>query len=184
MGASYFQILTLSCLYSLFSCSFWYVFFSYFTPPSHPSPHPHPLFPAQVKAESNKTAVSGKKASLSCSYGLPEKVQQIIWKHTSAQGESKEVASFAKRSDPMIEPSYQGRVWLATSLSNSQLTIQPVAIQDEGCYTCQYETQAEGLKSSVVCLSTYGKYLFSVGKNKRNTWNTHHQALIFIYTFL
>ncbi|XP_061579342.1 OX-2 membrane glycoprotein [Cololabis saira] len=110
---------------------------------------------AQVEAERNKTAVSGKKASLSCSYGLPEKVQQVVWKHTSAQGESKDVASFAKRSDPMIEPLYQGRAWLAASLSDSQLTIQPVAIQDEGCYTCQYETQSEGLKSSVVCLSTY-----------------------------
>lgn len=116
-------------------------------------------FPAEVTSERNKTAVSGKKASLSCSFGLPEKVQQILWKHTPAQGESTEVASFAKRSDPMIEPAYQGRVWLSASLSDSELTIQPVAIQDEGCYTCFYETHTEGTKSSVVCLSTYGKYL-------------------------
>uniref|UniRef100_A0A096M4Q3 Zgc:113337 n=1 Tax=Poecilia formosa TaxID=48698 RepID=A0A096M4Q3_POEFO len=114
---------------------------------------------AEVTSERNKTAVSGKKASLSCSFGLPEKVQQILWKHTPAQGESTEVASFAKRSDPMIEPAYQGRVWLSASLSDSQLTIQPVAIQDEGCYTCFYETHSEGTKSSVVCLSTYGKCL-------------------------
>uniref|UniRef100_A0A3B3TKV5 Ig-like domain-containing protein n=1 Tax=Poecilia latipinna TaxID=48699 RepID=A0A3B3TKV5_9TELE len=112
-------------------------------------------FAAEVTSERNKTAVSGKKASLSCSFGLPEKVQQILWKHTPAQGESTEVASFAKRSDPMIEPAYQGRVWLSASLSDSQLTIQPVAIQDEGCYTCFYETHSEGTKSSVVCLSTY-----------------------------
>ncbi|XP_023140480.1 OX-2 membrane glycoprotein isoform X1 [Amphiprion ocellaris] len=110
---------------------------------------------SQVTVDSNKTAVSGKRASLSCSYGLPEKVQQIVWKHTSPQGESTEVASFAKRSDPMIEPPYQGRVWLSASLSDSQLTIQPVAIQDEGCYTCLYDTLAEGPKSSVICLSTY-----------------------------
>ncbi|PWA31220.1 hypothetical protein CCH79_00002669, partial [Gambusia affinis] len=110
---------------------------------------------AEVTSERNKTAVSGKKASLSCSFGLPEKVQQILWKHTPAQGESTEVASFAKRSDPMIEPAYQGRVWLSASLSDSQLTIQPVAIQDEGCYTCVYETHNDGTKSSVVCLSTY-----------------------------
>ncbi|XP_031725454.1 OX-2 membrane glycoprotein [Anarrhichthys ocellatus] len=110
---------------------------------------------SQVTVESNKTAVSGKKASLSCSYGLPEKVQQIIWKHTSAQGDSTEVASFAKRSDPMIEPSFQGRVWLSASLSESQLTIQPVAIQDEGCYTCLYNTHLDGPKTSTVCLVTY-----------------------------
>ncbi|CAG5865701.1 unnamed protein product [Menidia menidia] len=110
---------------------------------------------AQVIADRNKTAVSGKRASLSCSFGLPEKVHQIVWKHTSVQGDSKEVASFAKKSDPMIEPPYQGRVWLTSSLSDSQLTIQPVSIQDEGCFTCQYETHPDGPKSSVVCLSTY-----------------------------
>ncbi|XP_070694268.1 OX-2 membrane glycoprotein isoform X2 [Pempheris klunzingeri] len=110
---------------------------------------------AQVTADSNKTAVSGKKASLSCSYGLPEKVEQVMWKHTSAKGDSMEVASFAKRSDPMIEPPYQGRVWLSASLSDSQLTIQPVTIQDEGCYTCLYSTYPDGPKSSTVCLATY-----------------------------
>ncbi|XP_026233103.1 ig1_MRC-OX-2_like and Ig domain-containing protein isoform X2 [Anabas testudineus] len=110
---------------------------------------------SQVSVDRNKTAVSGKKASLSCSYGLPEKVQQITWRHTSALGVSTEVASFAKQSDPMIEPPYQGRVWLSASLSDSQLTIQPVAIQDEGCYTCLYSTHPEGPKSSTVCLSTY-----------------------------
>uniref|UniRef100_A0A3Q3E847 Zgc:113337 n=1 Tax=Labrus bergylta TaxID=56723 RepID=A0A3Q3E847_9LABR len=110
---------------------------------------------SQITAESNKTAVSGKKASLSCSYGLPEKVQQVTWRHTPAQGDPAEVASFAKRSDPMIEPPYQGRVWLSSSLSDSQLIIQPVSIQDEGCYTCMYSTHLNGLMSSTVCLATY-----------------------------
>uniref|UniRef100_A0A3Q3QEL7 Ig-like domain-containing protein n=1 Tax=Monopterus albus TaxID=43700 RepID=A0A3Q3QEL7_MONAL len=110
---------------------------------------------SQVTADNNKTAVSGKKVTLSCSYGLPEKVQHVIWTHTSAQGNSTEVASFAKQSDPMIEPPYQGRVWLSAFLSHSQLTIQPVTVQDEGCYTCLYSTHPDGPKSSRVCLSTY-----------------------------
>ncbi|KAJ3591862.1 hypothetical protein NHX12_006993 [Muraenolepis orangiensis] len=110
---------------------------------------------SRITADANQTAVSGKQATLSCSYGLPEKVQQVRWRHTSGQGESREVASYAKRSDPMIEPPFQGRVWLSASLSHSQLTIQPVAIQDEGCYTCLYETHREGPRSSTVCLSTY-----------------------------
>lgn len=113
------------------------------------------LPPAQVTADRNKTAVRGKKASLSCSYGLPEKVEQVMWRHNS-----EEVASFAKRSDPMIEPPYQGRVWLSPSLSDSQLTIQPVAVQDEGCYTCVYHTYSDGPKSATVCLSTFGKNHF------------------------
>ncbi|XP_053733360.1 uncharacterized protein zgc:113337 isoform X2 [Synchiropus splendidus] len=110
---------------------------------------------SQVTADRNKTALSGKKAQLSCSYGLPEKVQGITWRHTSALGHSADVASFAKQSDPMIEPPYQGRVWLSASLSDSRITIQPVAIQDEGCYTCLYNTHADGPKSSKVCLSIY-----------------------------
>eukprot|EP00066_Takifugu_rubripes_P016863 XP_011606129.1 PREDICTED: OX-2 membrane glycoprotein-like isoform X1 [Takifugu rubripes] len=110
---------------------------------------------SQVTADRNKTAVRGKKASLSCSYGLPEKVEQVVWRHNPEQGDSKEVASFAKRSDPMIEPPYQGRVWLSPSLSDSQLTIQPVAVQDEGCYTCVYHTYSDGPKSATVCLSTF-----------------------------
>ncbi|KAM8858323.1 OX-2 membrane glycoprotein isoform 1-T1 [Synchiropus picturatus] len=110
---------------------------------------------SQVTADRNKTALSGKKAQLSCSYGLPEKVQGITWRHTSALGHSADVASFAKQSDPMIEPPYQGRVWLSASLSDSRITIQPVAIQDEGCYTCLYNTHVDGPKSSKVCLSIY-----------------------------
>ncbi|XP_077436378.1 OX-2 membrane glycoprotein [Vanacampus margaritifer] len=111
---------------------------------------------ASVTADSNKTAVSGKKATLSCSYGLPEKVQQVSWRYAKTPvGLSSEVASYAKRGDPMIESAYQGRVWLSASLSDSTLTIQPVAIQDEGCYTCLYSTHADGPKSSTVCLSTY-----------------------------
>ncbi|XP_008326897.1 OX-2 membrane glycoprotein isoform X1 [Cynoglossus semilaevis] len=108
-----------------------------------------------VKADGNQTAVSGKKVSFSCSYGLPEKVQQIIWRYTPAHGDPTDVASYAKHGDPMIEPPYQGRVWLSASLSDSQLTIQPVSIQDEGCYTCLFEMHSEKAKSSRVCLSTY-----------------------------
>lgn len=110
---------------------------------------------SQINADRNKTAVSGKKTSLACAYGLPEKVEQVEWKHTSPDGQYSTVASFAKQSDPMIEPSYEGRVWLTSSLSDSQLTIQPVAIEDEGCYTCLFHTHRDGPKTSTVCLATY-----------------------------
>ncbi|XP_072300734.1 OX-2 membrane glycoprotein isoform X2 [Eucyclogobius newberryi] len=110
---------------------------------------------SQVMADRNKTAVSGKKTLLSCSFGLPEKVEQVEWKRTSQDGQYSPVASYAKQSDPMIEPAYEGRAWLSSSLSDSQLTIQPVAIQDEGCYTCLFHTHRDGPKTSSVCLSTY-----------------------------
>ncbi|XP_041700792.2 OX-2 membrane glycoprotein isoform X3 [Coregonus clupeaformis] len=110
---------------------------------------------SRVTAEGNKTVVSGKAAALSCSYGLPEKVQQVLWRHTAEQGDSSEVASYAKRSDPMIEPPYQERAWLTPSLSHSQLSIRPVSVQDEGCYTCEYHTYPEGTKSATVCLTVF-----------------------------
>ena len=105
----------------------------------------------------NQTAVAGKRAVLSCSYGLPEKVQQVVWSHSPGRGEAQEVASFARRSDPMVEPPYQGRVWLSASLSHSQLTLQPVAVPDEGCYTCLFHTTLGGPRSATVCLDTYGE---------------------------
>lgn len=110
---------------------------------------------SQVTSDRNKTAVSGKKASLSCSYGLPEKVEQVEWKHASMDGQLSVVASYSKQGDPMIEPAFVGRAWLSSSLSDSQLTIQPVAILDEGCYTCLFHTHRDGPKTSTVCLATY-----------------------------
>lgn len=110
---------------------------------------------SQVSADRNKTAVSGKKTSLSCSYGLPEKVEQVEWKHASPDGQLSVVASYSKQSDPMIEPAFEGRAWLSSSLSDSQLTIQPVSIDDEGCYTCLFHTHRDGPKTSTVCLATY-----------------------------
>ncbi|KAJ0005561.1 hypothetical protein NQD34_015455 [Periophthalmus magnuspinnatus] len=110
---------------------------------------------SQVTADRNKTAVSGKKTLLSCYYGLPEKVQQVEWTHSSPDGQYSPVASYAKQSDPMIEPAYEGRAWLSSSQSDSQLTIQPVLIKDEGCYTCLFHTHRDGPKTATVCLSTY-----------------------------
>lgn len=114
-----------------------------------------------MTAEVNKTAVSGKAAALSCSYGLPEKVQQVLWRHTAKQRDSSAVASYAKYSDPVIEPPYQERAWLTPSLSHSQLSIRAVIIQDEGCYTCEYHTYAERTKSATVCLTVFGRKGYS-----------------------
>ena len=67
--------------------------------PPHSLPLSFSFPPARLTSEGNKTAVSGKQASLSCSYGLPEKVQQVLWKRTVEQGDSGEIASYAKRRD-------------------------------------------------------------------------------------
>ncbi|XP_072541590.1 poliovirus receptor homolog [Salminus brasiliensis] len=110
---------------------------------------------ASVTHDGNKTAVSGKQAALSCRYGLPEKVQQVLWKKMAERGESQEVASYAKRSDPNINEDYADRVGLSYSLSDSRLTLRPVRTADEGCYTCEFHTSPEGTKSATTCLTVF-----------------------------
>ncbi|XP_026768990.2 OX-2 membrane glycoprotein [Pangasianodon hypophthalmus] len=110
---------------------------------------------ASVSHGGNKTVVRGKQVSLSCLYGLPEKVQQVLWKKVAERGVFQEVASFAKRSDPVIEEKYADRTSLTRSLSDSQLTFHPVKTEDEGCYTCQFHTYPEGTKSATSCLTVF-----------------------------
>uniref|UniRef100_A0AAY5ENA8 Ig-like domain-containing protein n=1 Tax=Electrophorus electricus TaxID=8005 RepID=A0AAY5ENA8_ELEEL len=110
---------------------------------------------ASVTHDGNKTIVSGKEASLSCRYGLPEKVLQILWKRTRQPGISQDVASYAKRGDPMIEESFADHARLTRSLSDSQLTLWSVRTEDEACYTCEFHTYPDGTKSATTCLTVF-----------------------------
>ncbi|GAA6088919.1 OX-2 membrane glycoprotein isoform X1 [Tachysurus ichikawai] len=110
---------------------------------------------ASVVPGGNKTVVRGKQASLSCLYGLPEKVKQILWQKVAERGMIQEVASFAKRSDPLIDEKYADRISLTHSLSDSQLNFYPVKTEDEGCYTCQFHTYPEGSKTATSCLTVF-----------------------------
>ncbi|XP_041740280.1 uncharacterized protein LOC121572303 isoform X2 [Coregonus clupeaformis] len=89
----------------------------------------------KVGNEGDKTAVSGKLATMSCWYGLPDRVRQVLWRKTAEQGDTTKVASFAKRGQPSIEEPYRGRTTLSPSLGDTQLSIRPVRTEDEGCYT-------------------------------------------------
>ncbi|XP_062862359.1 OX-2 membrane glycoprotein isoform X2 [Trichomycterus rosablanca] len=110
---------------------------------------------ARVTHEGNKTVVSGKQGSLACHYGLPDKVQQVLWKKVVQRAVFQEVASYAKRSDPMIEEEFSDRASLTRSLSDSKLSFWPVRTEDEGCYTCQYHMYPEGTNSATACLTVY-----------------------------
>ncbi|XP_028847794.1 OX-2 membrane glycoprotein isoform X1 [Denticeps clupeoides] len=110
---------------------------------------------APVVSEGNKTAVSGKLASLSCHYGLPEKVQEVLWRKVLGRGEVRTVASYAKNGEPTIEELYKDRVSLGHSLSESQLSIRPLRTEDEGCYACEFWMHPDSIKSAIVCLTVY-----------------------------
>ncbi|XP_007246733.3 OX-2 membrane glycoprotein [Astyanax mexicanus] len=110
---------------------------------------------ARVESVGNKTAVQGKPVTLSCSYGLTEKVQQVLWRKTAEQGDTVTVASYTKQGSVTVETVFQDRVKLSRSLGHSQLTINPVHTEDEGCYTCDFHTYPLGSKSMTACLAVY-----------------------------
>ncbi|XP_068446759.1 poliovirus receptor homolog isoform X2 [Clinocottus analis] len=111
--------------------------------------------PGEVRLEGNKTAVSGKPATLSCWYNHPERVQQVLWSKTAEQGDTTTVASFTKRGHQKTEEPYRGRVRLSPTLGDTQLTIQAVRTEDEACYTCEFHTYPDGTRRDTACLIVY-----------------------------
>ncbi|KAM4601839.1 poliovirus receptor homolog [Polymixia lowei] len=108
----------------------------------------------KVGLDGNRTAVSGKLATLSCRYNVPERVRQVLWRKTAEQGDTTSVASYSKQG-LTVEEAFRGRVSLSRSLGDTQLTIQPVRTEDEGCYTCEFHTFPEGTRRATACLSVY-----------------------------
>ncbi|XP_012687341.1 OX-2 membrane glycoprotein [Clupea harengus] len=105
----------------------------------------------------NKTAVSGKMATLNCHFGLPEKVQQVLWRRRLAGPpvEWQDVVSFVPEGEPETKEEYQDRATVSSSLADSELSLRPVRVEDEGCYSCEFHTYPDGTKSSTVCLTIY-----------------------------
>ncbi|KAL2081051.1 hypothetical protein ACEWY4_022904 [Coilia grayii] len=108
----------------------------------------------------NQTAVSGKLATLSCHFGLPEKVHQVLWRRRLGPSpgqplEWRNMVTFIPESEPEVKEEYEDRVTMTPSLSDSELSLRPVRVEDEGCYTCEFHTYPDGTKSSTVCLTIY-----------------------------
>lgn len=113
----------------------------------------------KVHLEGNKTAVSGHSATLSCWYSVPEKVHQVLWRKTAEQGDTTTVASCTKRGHQSVAEQFIDRVSVSKSVGDSQLTFQPVRMEDEACYTCEFHVFPDGIKSATACLSVYGESL-------------------------
>ncbi|KAG9339515.1 hypothetical protein JZ751_023657 [Albula glossodonta] len=110
---------------------------------------------SKVISEGNKTAVSGRSAYLSCTYGLSQKVLQILWRKVLGRGNFSDVASYAQQGDPVIEEPLQGRVYVSHTLDKSKLYFSPVKTEDEGCYTCEFQSVSDGSKSAISCITVY-----------------------------
>ncbi|KAJ8255932.1 hypothetical protein COCON_G00197960 [Conger conger] len=110
---------------------------------------------AKAVAEGNKTAVSGQSAVLSCSYGLPQRVLQVLWRKVLGRGEARDVASYAQQGNPVIEEPLRDRAFLSRTLDRTRLHLSPVRTEDEGCYTCEFQSVSEGSQSAVACVTVY-----------------------------
>ncbi len=110
-----------------------------------------------VEMMENKTVVSGKPVTLSCKYILSKRVRQVLWKKTAEQGDTTTVASYVKNDRPIIETPFKDRISLNPSLGQTKLSIHQAQTEDEGCYTCEFHTYPDGIKSATACLSVYGK---------------------------
>lgn len=115
------------------------------------------LIPGKVRLMGNKTAISGKMATLSCSYSLPERVHQVLWRKTAEQGDTTTVASYSKKGHYNVEEHFKDHVGLSRTLDDTQLTIRSVRTEDEACYTCEFHTYPDGIKRATACLSVYGE---------------------------
>lgn len=105
----------------------------------------------------NKTVVSGKSVTFLCKYILSKRVRQVLWKKTAEQGDTATVASYVNNDRPIVDTPFKGRVTLNPSLGQSKLSINQAQTEDEGCYTCEFHTYPDGIKSATACLSVYGK---------------------------
>lgn len=110
---------------------------------------------AMVEQMDNKTVVSGKPVTFLCNYILSMRVRQVLWKKTAEQGDTAIVASYVKYSKPVVTSPFKGRVSLNPSLGQTRLSIHHAQTEDEGCYTCEYHTYPDGIKSTTACLSVY-----------------------------
>lgn len=109
----------------------------------------------KVDHKSNMTATAGKPATLSCSYSLPEKVLQVLWRKTTAPGKSITIASFTKYGHQGTDDMFLNRVTLNKNVGDSQLTLKEVEMEDEACYSCEFHTYPDGTRSAISCLSVF-----------------------------
>ncbi|XP_028325418.1 OX-2 membrane glycoprotein-like [Gouania willdenowi] len=110
---------------------------------------------AKVRLKGNRTAVSGKPTTLTCSYSLPDRIHQVLWRKTSEQGHTSTVASYTKYGHHAVQDAFRDRVTLSRTLEVTQLTIQQVKTEDEACYTCDFHTYPDGTRTGTACLSVY-----------------------------
>lgn len=109
----------------------------------------------EVLMEGNRTAVGGRSITLSCVYGLPERVRQVLWRRRAEQGDSSTVASLTKHRHHSVGEAFRDRVSLGSGLGETRLSIEPVRLEDEACYTCEFHTYPDGSRSATACLSVY-----------------------------
>ncbi|XP_061627993.1 OX-2 membrane glycoprotein-like isoform X1 [Phyllopteryx taeniolatus] len=109
---------------------------------------------ARAHQDGDEKAQRGEPAALSCRYGLPDRVLQVLWKKTAEGGGGVTVASYSPGHYD-VEETLRGRLSLSQSLGRTRLAFRAVGVEDEACYTCEFHTFPDGTRSATACLSVY-----------------------------
>uniref|UniRef100_A0A3Q3JQL9 Ig-like domain-containing protein n=1 Tax=Monopterus albus TaxID=43700 RepID=A0A3Q3JQL9_MONAL len=114
---------------------------------------------AVIQTQQTVLAAVGEEASLNCQLLETKDVVQVTWQKISP--EKKNLATYSKYSGQWVNS--DKIEWTLefkeTGLQSSAIIVRNVTQQDEGCYSCLFNTDPDGALIGRTCLQLYGKDL-------------------------
>ncbi|XP_042298850.1 OX-2 membrane glycoprotein-like [Sceloporus undulatus] len=109
----------------------------------------------QVIHKSVQTATAGDNVTLNCQLTGKHDIVQITWQKEHGKNKTN-IATFSESHGSRVLGKYQSNVQLFQSgMAISAITFHTVALKDEGCYDCIFNTFPLGSISGKTCLRVY-----------------------------
>ncbi|XP_074854806.1 OX-2 membrane glycoprotein-like [Carettochelys insculpta] len=126
---------------------------------------------AEVDTVTQKKVVEvGSNVTLSCLLAGPYEILQVTWQKKNSK-QSENVATYSLQKGVNLAVAYQDRLnFTRLSLNDTAITLWGVRIQDDGCFTCLFNTFPTGAIPQDTCLTVYEQlrgslhYVLSDGK--------------------
>ncbi|XP_077200406.1 OX-2 membrane glycoprotein [Paroedura picta] len=110
---------------------------------------------AQVIHQAVHTAVAGENVKLYCQLAESHDVIQVTWQKVHGKDKTN-LATYSTTHGPKVLGKYQNHVRISQSgLSVSAITFHAVTVEDEGCYSCIFNTFPLGSIPGRTCLKVY-----------------------------
>nr|XP_020456326.1 uncharacterized protein LOC109960513 [Monopterus albus] len=107
---------------------------------------------AVIQTQQTVLAAVGEEASLNCQLLETKDVVQVTWQKISP--EKKNLATYSKYSGQWVNS--DKIEFKETGLQSSAIIVRNVTQQDEGCYSCLFNTDPDGALIGRTCLQLYG----------------------------